>query len=260
VKKLEREKTSSSEEIFRLSWEKASIRKKYDALARDHRELEIQLSERHDKWQFYNQTFSLEEEGMIEGSNLAEQVDFFSGNDFLPWNVNNSSGTRSVSILDSDSDWADSPKVKKLNSTSSLDEILQNYLYITGSAVKLHFPDLDSVKVETLIDQVKNSPFYLYYDLMMVFMQEQMQEKSVDHLLKSRKTLTSRTKHKSLWARFQRLNGGIKSPKKKLRSMLSLGSGSPYLSSGSTYTNEDSTNSDYLCNIKSSVMSLSIEI
>merc|ERR1719334_628350 len=51
-------------------------------------------------------------------------------------------------------------------------EIIQSYLQITAMAVQLHFPDIKDVSTDMLIESVMTSPFYLYYDLMMMFMRK----------------------------------------------------------------------------------------
>jgi len=51
-------------------------------------------------------------------------------------------------------------------------EIIQSYLHITAMAVQLHFPDIKDVSTDMLIENVISSPFYLYYDLMMMFMRK----------------------------------------------------------------------------------------
>jgi len=54
---------------------------------------------------------------------------------------------------------------------------ISQYLHITATAVKLHYPDME-VTSEKLISKVKHSPFYLYYDLMMQFMRSKRQKKN----------------------------------------------------------------------------------
>lgn len=57
--------------------------------------------------------------------------------------------------------------------------VIQEYLHITAAIVKLHFPDMKDITSKLLIDTVKNSPFYLYHDLMMNFMRVLEREKEV---------------------------------------------------------------------------------
>jgi len=239
VNKLDEETTRLSEEIVRVCSEKAFQDMNYSTLAQHCRALETQLSETNDTLQCDTPIPRVEEEGMFNRSSLAEQVELFSTNDFFRRNLNAPDIKSNGSLWDSDIDEVNSPTANASISCPPLAEIL-TYLYITGTAVKLHFPDLDFVKIETLIDHVKNSPFYLYYDLMMVYMQGIMQEKAVDDVENSRRTLSpSRARHTSLLARFKRLNMGRKSAKKKRLSMGGLNLVSSYFTRASQYQNED---------------------
>jgi hypothetical protein len=56
-------------------------------------------------------------------------------------------------------------------------DVVNSYLYITASVVKLHYPEITEVSTTWLIDRVKNAPFYLYHDLMMNFLRQKKREK-----------------------------------------------------------------------------------
>jgi len=70
----------------------------------------------------------------------------------------------------SDQFYSERPAVNDENAISQ-------YLHITATAVKLHYPDME-IDSEKLINKVKHSPFYLYYDLMMQFMRSKRQKKN----------------------------------------------------------------------------------
>jgi len=254
VNKLDEETTRLSEEIVRLCSEKAFQNMNYNALAQHCRAMETQLSETNDILQFDAHIPSVEEKGMFSGPSLAEQVELFPTNNFFRRNLNGPDIKSTGSLLGSEIDEVNSPTANESIASPPLAEIY-TYLYITGTAIKLHFPDLDFVKIETLIDHVKNSPFYLYYDLMMVYMQGIMQEKAVDDVENSRKTLSpSRARHTSLLARFKHLNMGRKSAKKKRLSMGGLNLVSSSFTRASQYQNEDNSLLDRRSKINKSEM------
>jgi len=210
--KLEDETDRLNQECVRLVSEKAFLDMKNELLIRDYKTLDNQLKEATE-----HLLPSVEEAGMWTGPSLAEQVDFMSRGASIR------SVISAVSLLDGNID-DDSPTADaSLSGPPPLSEIFKNYLYITATAIKLHFPDIDSVKTETLIDHVKSSPFYLYYDLMMNYMHEIMQEKAVDDVKKSVLS-PSRKEQTSLLARFKLLSMGRKSTKTKQDSALNLSS------------------------------------
>jgi len=60
-------------------------------------------------------------------------------------------------------------------------DAMLDYLNITATAVKLHFPDMSkNVSTKELTAFVENSPFHLYHDLMMSYMRTQWQKSSVN--------------------------------------------------------------------------------
>jgi len=219
--KLEEETNRLNQECVRLCSEKAFLDMRNELLAQDCRELDNQLKEATEQL-----LPSVEEAGMFSsGLSLAEQFEF------MPRGASIRSVRSAVSLLDSNIDEeTDIPADEApLSGPPPLAEIFQNYLFITATAIKLHFPDIDSVKTETLIDHVKTSPFYLYYDLMMIYMQELMQEKAVDDVKKSSENLSpSRREQTSLLARFKILNMGQKAPKTKQDPILSFSSQHSY--------------------------------
>jgi len=218
--KLEEETNRLNQECVRLCSEKAFLDMRNELLAQDCRELDNQLKEATDQL-----LPSVEEAGMFSGPSLAEQFEF------MPRGTSIRSVISAVSLLDCNiDDEMDTPAVEApLSGPPPLSEIFQNYLFITATAIKLHFPDIDSVKTETLIDHVKSSPFYLYYDLMMIYMQEIMQQKAVDDARKSIEILSpSRREQTSLLARFKILNMGQKATKTKQDPILNFSSQHSY--------------------------------
>lgn len=75
------------------------------------------------------------------------------------------------------------------------EDCIRQYLHITATVVKLHFPDMD-VKSEKLINKVTHSPFYLYYDLMMELMRSIRRKNDVE--LERRSVLVVSTKTNEL--------------------------------------------------------------
>jgi len=86
--------------------------------------------------------------------------------------------------------------------------VIREYLHITATVVKLHFPELYDVSSKWLIDTVKDSPFYLYHDLMMRYMRVLRQEKAEEEEAKS-ETVHKEVVQQSGWiSRFRRLTQG----------------------------------------------------
>jgi len=73
---------------------------------------------------------------------------------------------------------------RRSRGTVVIPEVLREYLHITASAVKLHFPDVLDVKSEQLISKVQHLPFYEYYDRMTEYMNNLKPKKDVDVLVK----------------------------------------------------------------------------
>jgi len=104
---------------------------------------------------------------------------------------------------------------------SATRDLIQEYLHITAVVVKLHFPDLKDVSSIWLIDTVRSSPFYLYYDVMMNIMRqiEREQEAIQDEGAQSVRTAPIENiddnKQPGWMSRFQRLTRGKSKAKKK---------------------------------------------
>lgn len=64
-------------------------------------------------------------------------------------------------------------------------DVLREYLHITASAVKLHFPEVIDVKSEQLISVVQHIPFHKYYERMTEYMDTLKKEKEDEVVLVS---------------------------------------------------------------------------
>jgi len=73
---------------------------------------------------------------------------------------------------------------RRSRETVVIPDVLREYLHITASAVKLHFPDVLDVKSEQLISIVKHLPFHKYYEHMTEYMNNLKPKKNVDVLVK----------------------------------------------------------------------------
>jgi len=67
-----------------------------------------------------------------------------------------------------------------VEASPELPSVIREYLHITATAVKYHFPDLHGVSSEMLIEKVRNDPFYLYYDHMMRHMRDFKKQLIID--------------------------------------------------------------------------------
>lgn len=72
---------------------------------------------------------------------------------------------------------------RRSRETMVIPDVLREYLHITASAVKLHFPEVLDVKSEQLISLVKHLPFHKYYDHMTEYMNNLKPKKEVDVLV-----------------------------------------------------------------------------
>jgi len=86
-------------------------------------------------------------------------------------------------------------------------EIIQSYLRITAIAVQLSFPHIKHVNTEMLIENVISSPFYLYHDLMKIYMRKienglADEDASEDDKEEAEKNLKSASEQPNFFKRF----------------------------------------------------------
>jgi len=62
---------------------------------------------------------------------------------------------------------------KTINITKNIPDVIKEYLHLTASAVKIKFPQIDTITSEQLIQQVQDFPFSDYYDHMIRIMQNE---------------------------------------------------------------------------------------
>jgi len=209
--KFESETSRLGEEVLNLCTEKARWDKFYDTLLMENKALEMQLNQ-------FSEAPSGQLSGVGEvneqldmgqaatskfaGPSLADQIEFATYRDsFASGNGTSEADTE----LEND---FNEKYANPLDASAAphLAEVFRSYLYITATAVKLHFPDLDSVLLSSLIEHVQSSPFYLYYDLMMAFMREVKQEKALEDVKKENSNLPPARIEQSSWLeRFRRL-------------------------------------------------------
>jgi len=78
---------------------------------------------------------------------------------------------------------------KPITTTKNVPDVVKEYLHLTASAVKIKFPQIDTISSEQLIQQVQDFPFSDYYDHMMRIMKNEQakltleeDKKKINHL------------------------------------------------------------------------------
>jgi len=181
-----------SEELMRLCFEKAYQDIDYESLLAEVKQQRIQLKEAHEKLISLGLAENIDHPDALErrstyrdeGPTLADQVTELSLQRHSICSVD-TEGLESEFYEDgsrTEEKEKESDGKEGQAPAPDLPDIIQTYLHITATAVLLHFPNLREKVVTTdcLIDLVKNSPFYLYYDLMMHFMYKKKQEKALE--------------------------------------------------------------------------------
>jgi len=181
-----------SEELMRLCFEKAYQDIDYESLLAEVKQQRIQLKEAHEKLISLGLAENIDHPDALErrstyreeGPTLADQVTELSLQRHSICSVE-TEGLESEFYEDgsrTEEKEKESDGKEGQAPAPDLPDIIQTYLHITATAVLLHFPNLREKVVTTdcLIDLVKNSPFYLYYDLMMHFMYKKKQEKALE--------------------------------------------------------------------------------
>jgi len=183
------------EEFSRLCFEKAYQDIDYESLLNEVKRQRVQLKEAHDKLISVGLNGNLEFAPTLdhrstfkdEGPSLADQIELsVQRNSFRS---DDTEGLelefyeRTPTAEDEEKDKDSEGQAPALD----LPDIIQTYLNITATAVLLHFPNLreNVVTTNTLTELVQNSPFYLYYDLMMHFMYKKKQEKELEDAKKA---------------------------------------------------------------------------
>jgi len=238
------------EEFSRLCFEKAYQDIDYDSLLNEVKRQRVQLKEAHDKLISLGLNGNLECSVALdrrstlrdEGPSLADQIELS-----VHRNSVYSEDTEGLEseLYERTATAEDEEKDKNSEGQApapDLPDIIQTYLNITATAVLLHFPNLREkvVTTNTLTDLVKNSPFYLYYDLMMHFMYKKKQEKELEEARKAalNKVASPRAENSSWLGRLKILKQSrtnVRGPKRNswrdlshtkilLSSSLSLGS------------------------------------
>jgi len=164
---LEKERVYS-EMLLTLSAEKGMLETANNALGKEIKIVEDQLKEISEQLLYHQKRSSFLEPLNEEGTTLSDQITM----------IRDWSCATDVSSIFSPQEFADE-RARRLSQMSieetespQIPEIIQSYLQITAMAVQLHFPDIKNVSTDMLIESVISSPFYLYYDLMMMFMRK----------------------------------------------------------------------------------------
>jgi len=178
-----------SEELMRLCFEKAYQEIDYESLLTEVKEKRKQLAEAQKKLSSlgltgnkdYADSLGRRSTLRVEGPSLADQLELSSvqRNSICS---EDTAGFGSEFYEDGSGSEGKETPMNEQPPASEQPDIMQTYLHITATAVLLHFPNLREKVVTTdcLIDTVKNSPFYLYYDLMMHFMYKKKQERALE--------------------------------------------------------------------------------
>jgi len=87
--------------------------------------------------------------------------------------------------------WTSLSKEKFEGSLAPNRDLIQEYLHITAEVVRLHFPNLKDISSIWLIDLVRSSPFYLYYDVMMNIMRQLERELEATHEKEDAKSVST---------------------------------------------------------------------
>jgi len=178
-----------SEELMRLCFEKAYQDIDYESLLTEVQEKQKQLKEAQQKLESlgltgnndYADSLGRRSTLIVEGPSLADELGMSSvqRNSICS---EDTAGFESEFYEDGSGSEGKETPMDEQAPASEKPDIMQTYLHITATAVLLHFPNLREKVVTTacLIDAVKNSPFYLYYDLMMHYMYKKKQETALE--------------------------------------------------------------------------------
>jgi len=148
--------------LVELSTEKANLERKYEEMRSNFTQMEEELAKHYDNTNdivpaytplvTYNVSFK-------ESAALDNEIEVLEKGDEIVELISH----RSRGSFRSDSE----VRVQDFSKHG----IFQDYLYVTTTAVKLHFPDLiENVSSQELIEVVESSPFHLWYDLMTHYM------------------------------------------------------------------------------------------
>jgi len=184
-------------EVLQVCKDNAFQKLNYTELLRQYNEQQLWLEEVNEKLTEKRDVPALVEVGPLKGQTLDEH-----------WNSVSNWTALSELEVDVNNDMDEISNDSHKDNDPATAEVFQLYLYITATAVKLHFPDLEVVEIDSLIEHVSSSPFYLYYDLMMNFMQEFKQKKTMEELKYADNFSRSRDDQWNLLARFKRLRQG----------------------------------------------------
>jgi len=192
-KLVEKEKVFS-DKVLTLSAEKGKLEIANAALVKEIKIVEDQMKEISERLLYFQNQ---------DGNNLADQITMIR-------DVSCQTDTSSVASFKSFAD-GHAQRLSQVYMEQTEDpqipEIISNYLQITAMAVQLHFPDIKDISTDMLIESVISSPFYLYYDLMMMFMRK-IKHGLVEENAKKESQLKAEKNSKSFLARFFRLKNG----------------------------------------------------
>jgi len=156
-----------SEMVLTLSAEKGMLETANNTLRKEIKIFEDQLKEISEQLLYYQRSSTLLEPSNEDGTTLSDQISM----------IRDWSGVTDASIVSCQEFAKDrarqlSQMLVEETESPHIPKIIQSYLQITAMAVQLHFPDIKDVSTDMLIETVISSPFYLYYDLMMMFMRK----------------------------------------------------------------------------------------
>jgi len=160
-----------NEKVSALTAEKETLETENDALAREIKMAEDLMKDINERLRYYQKNSVFLNPLIEDGQTLADEITMIALQTQVSCPTDVSSIT-SNQEFGADRGRRASQILKEHTKEPQIPEIIQSYLHITAMAVQLHFPDIRDVSTDILIENVISSPFYLYYDLMMIFMRK----------------------------------------------------------------------------------------
>lgn len=193
IKKLDEALDENNGILLKLSAEKAHLDGDYDNLLDILNALEDELFQAREALENagvteYVRNRSFAQKTVLVESDLASQLAFVKEGSSYSNVERESAMTGSEADPDKLAKYGSSELVlvkpfrrqRSADTAPELPSVIREYLHITATAVKMHFPDLVDVTSETMIEKVRNQPFHLYYDHMMLYMREIRRQKVIE--------------------------------------------------------------------------------
>jgi len=208
-RQLVEKESDYNEMVLALTAEKGTLETENDALAREIKIAEDHMKEINERLRYYQRRSVFLDPLVEDGQTLADEITM----------IRQRSCTSDRSSILSNQEFGTnlgrrvSQMLMEHTEEPQIPEIIQSYLHITAMAVKLHFPDIKDVSIDMLIENVMSSPFYLYYDLMTIFMRKMKhglaeEDAGEDAHLEAEKSSKSASEQSNFLTRFFKLKQG----------------------------------------------------